>query len=188
MSDTPLPTTRTPAYRGSDPFVFVSYSHRDEALVEREIELLTARGARIYYDEGIDPGREWPEELASAVENCSAFVFFITSQSIDSRVCRGELAVALQAERPVIPVQLDATELPAALRLQIGNRQAIIRSRFTETEYRERLTAAVLAFQNAPPTPNATRRSSNDTRPEDLQRSDRPDASPRSSRSPRRLR
>ena len=66
--------------------------------------------------------------------------------------CRGELAVALQAERPVIPVQLDATELPAALRLQIGNRQAIIRSRFTETEYRERLTAAVLAFQNAPPT------------------------------------
>jgi TolB-like protein len=120
--------------------------------VEREIELLTARGARIYYDEGIDPGREWPEELASAVENCGAFVFFITRQSIDSRVCRGELAVALQAERPVIPVQLDDTELPAALRLQIGNRQAIIRSRFTQAEYRERLTSAVLAFQNAQPT------------------------------------
>jgi hypothetical protein len=60
----------------------VSYSHRDEELIEQEIAALASRGVRIYDDEGIDAGREWPDELANAIQTCSAFLFFVSWNSV----------------------------------------------------------------------------------------------------------
>ena len=91
------------------------------------------------------------DHLAKAIETCSAFLIFISKYSIASDDCRRELTFALTKKRPVVAVHLDDVELPSALRLQLGDRQAIIRSRFTEAEYRERLTAAMLKYQNATP-------------------------------------
>jgi len=149
LSDTNPTTTRQPAYRGSESFVFVCYSHREEQRIEAEIAALSARGIRIKYDEGIEPGQTWQDHLAEAIETCCAFLIFISKYSIASDDCRRELTFALTKRRPVVAVHLDDVELPSAMRLQLGDRQAIIRSRFTEAEYRERLTAAMLTYQNA---------------------------------------
>jgi TolB-like protein/Tfp pilus assembly protein PilF len=150
LSDTSPPTTRHPSYRGPDPFIFVCYSHREEELIEAEIAALAARGIRIKYDEGIEPGEAWQDEVADAIETCRAFLIFVSKHSVVSHDCRRELTFALSKKRPVVAVHLDDLELPSALRLQLGDRQAIIRSRFTEAEYRERLTSAMLKYQNAP--------------------------------------
>ncbi len=131
--------------------MFVCYSHREEQRIEAEIAALSARGVRINYDEGIDPGHTWPDHLAEAIETCCAFLIFISKYSIASDDCRRELTFALTKKRPVVAVHLDDIELPSAMRLQLGDRQAIIRSRFTEAEYRQRLTAAMLTYQNAAP-------------------------------------
>ena len=151
MSDTSPSPSRHPAYRGPEPFVFVCYSHREEQRIEAEIAALSARGIRIYYDEGIEPGGAWQEEVADKIETCRAFLIFVSKHSVVSHDCRRELTFALTAKRPVVPVHLDDLELPPALRLQLGDRQAIIRSRFTEPEYRERLATAMLKYQNAAP-------------------------------------
>ena len=129
--------------------MFVCYSHREEQRIEAEIAALSARGIRIKYDEGIEPGQTWQDHLAEAIETCCAFLIFISKHSIASDDCRRELTFALTKKRPVVAVHLDDVELPSAMRLQLGDRQAIIRSRFTEAEYRERLTAAMLTYQNA---------------------------------------
>jgi hypothetical protein len=150
LSDTSPPTTRHPSYRGPDPFIFVCYSHREEELIEAEIAALAVRGIRVKYDEGIEPGEAWQDEVADAIETCRAFLIFVSKHSVVSHDCRRELTFALSKKRPVVAVHLDDLELPSALRLQLGDRQAIIRSRFTEAEYRERLTAAMLKYQNAP--------------------------------------
>ena len=42
-----------PAYEGKDPYIFVSYAHKDSAAVFRLVEQLNERGYRICYDEGI---------------------------------------------------------------------------------------------------------------------------------------
>ena len=131
--------------------MFVCYSHREEQRIEAEIAALSARGIRIKYDEGIEPGQTWQDHLAEAIETCCAFLIFVTRHSIASDDCRRELTFALTKKRPVVAVHLDDVELPSAMRLQLGDRQAIIRSRFTEAEYRERLTAAMLTYQNATP-------------------------------------
>ena len=156
MSDTRPPTTRHPSYRGSDPFIFVCYSHREEELIEAEIAALAASGIRVKYDEGIEPGDAWQDEVADAIETCRAFLIFVSKHSVVSHDCRRELAFALAKKRPVVAVHLDDVDVPSAIRLQLGDRQAIIRSRLTEPEYRERLTSSMLKYQNGALDPDAS--------------------------------
>ena len=134
---------RIPAYRGDAPFAFVSYAHDDSATVFAELDLLAAQGMRFYYDEGIHPGHTWDDELAAAIQRCAVFVFFVTGRSVASPNCRREIAFALEHGKPVLAVHLEDADLPAGLKLSIGNRQAIVRSRFDEPRYRERLIAAI---------------------------------------------
>ena len=134
---------RVAAYRGPEKFAFVSYAHEDSALVFEELDALVAAGVRFYYDEGIHPGHRWHDALADALERCAVFVFFVTARSVASRNCQDEIAFVVEHDKPLIAVYLEDVELPAGLRLAIGNRQAIVRSRFDETRYRERLLAAI---------------------------------------------
>jgi TolB-like protein len=134
---------RIAAYRGDEPFAFFSYSHDDSALVFVEFEALSAAGIRFYYDEGIHPGHTWHDELAKAIARCAVFVLFVTARSVASRNCQRELAFALDNDKPVVAVHLEDTSLPSGVRLAIGDRQAIIRSRFEEARYREQLIAAI---------------------------------------------
>ncbi len=45
-----------PAYKGDEPYIFVSYSHEDDGFVYPEIRWLKDQGFNIWYDEGITPG------------------------------------------------------------------------------------------------------------------------------------
>lgn len=60
--------TLFPAYKGEDPYVFVSYFHEDSAVVFTEIRWLKDQGFNIWYDEGISPGASWRQELADAID------------------------------------------------------------------------------------------------------------------------
>ena len=71
-----------PAYKGNDPYVFVSYSHRDSLLVFPEIIKIKAQGFNVWYDEGIEAGTEWREELANAIEGAKLVVYFVTGHSV----------------------------------------------------------------------------------------------------------
>jgi hypothetical protein len=54
------------AHNGDEPFIFVSYSHSDKSIVYPEITELHNH-YWIWYNEGIDPGNEWPDEVADAL-------------------------------------------------------------------------------------------------------------------------
>ena len=47
---------RPVAYKGNEPYVFVSYCHRDDTRIWPVIEGLQTRGVRVWYDEGIEWG------------------------------------------------------------------------------------------------------------------------------------
>lgn len=134
---------RIAAYRGDEPFAFISYSHDDSEAVFAEMDTLSAEGLRFKYDEGIHPGSAWDDEIGEAIMKCSVFVFFATGRSVTSKNCRQEIALAVDYDRPVIAVHLEDVELPPGLKLSLGNRQAIVRARFDEARYRERLISAI---------------------------------------------
>lgn len=133
-------TTVLPAYSGSDSYVFVSYSHKDSAVVYDEIRYLQKLGVNVWYDEGIDAGDEWTETLANAISGCIKFLFFITPNSVASGHCRRELNFANQQAIAVTAIHLESTELPGGIQLSIGNRQAIIKYLLSDADYSKKLT------------------------------------------------
>lgn len=52
-------------YEGDENYIFISYCHKDKAKVFPIIEQLAKDGFRVWYDEGIAPGEDWPEVIAA---------------------------------------------------------------------------------------------------------------------------
>ncbi len=126
------------AYRGDEPYVFVSYSHKDCAVIFEEIQHLHDAGYRIWYDEGIDAGNEWPEEIAQAVVGCSLFLIFVSPRSVDSVNCRNEINLALNKKKRFLAIHLEETELPLGLQLRMGDLQAILRYKLPQDRYQQK--------------------------------------------------
>ena len=131
------------AYAGTEPYVFVSYSHADSRQMFGDIARLHKEGYRIWFDEGIDPGNEWPEEVARALANAAAFMVFISPASVVSRNVRNEINFALNNEKPFIAVHLEETTLPSGLALRMGDIQAILRHRMAADSYWRKLLRAL---------------------------------------------
>lgn len=140
-----MATRPDPAYRGAEPYVFVSYSHEDDARVLPEIAWLQAQGIRVWWDEGITPGAEsWRAELASAIRDSAVLLYFVSPRSVASAHCVREVGVALdEFERPVIAVHLEPTTLPDTLVLALSGRQAILQYELTASDYAPKLGAAL---------------------------------------------
>ncbi|MBS1196951.1 MAG: hypothetical protein H6R18_736 [Proteobacteria bacterium] len=136
----PLPCE---AYKGKQPYAFVSYSHQDGALVYPEIRRLHEMGYRVWYDEGIDPGNEWPEEIANALDGCDFFLVFITPNSVSSKNVRNEINLALKHNKGFLAVHLVKTELPRGMELQMGSIQAILRYQVADEIYLKKLVRAL---------------------------------------------
>jgi len=132
-----------PAYRGDEPYIFVSYAHTDTASVYPEIARLTGQGFNIWYDEGISPGTVWRDELGRALENCSAFLLFVSQGMNASDHCMKELNFALDGDCGLLVVHLEETELSAGLRLSLSDRQAILKYELTDASYQATLDAAL---------------------------------------------
>lgn len=146
MKTNPRPRFSVRAYHGSEPYCFISYSHDDSDAVFDELQRLDSAGFRFYYDEGIHPGHTWHDELANAIEGSSLFILFVTARSIASSNCQRELNFALDRQLPVLAIHLEDVELPAGLQLALGDRQAIVRSRFTADDFRARVDAGIAEF------------------------------------------
>lgn len=101
-------------------------------------------GMHLWYDEGITPGSRWSESLANAIDSCSVFLVFISNNSVQSENCRNEIDYALKHQRPFVTVYLDDVELPPGLELNLGNRQAIVKSRFSDELFREKVRKAII--------------------------------------------
>lgn len=132
-----------PAYEGKDPYIFVSYSHSDSALVYPELVRLRDAGFNIWYDEGISPGATWRDELAEALANCDVFLFFITPDAARSPNCNKEVNFALTRERRFLSVYLEETQLPSGLEFSISDLQAILKFHSDEETYGDKLNAAL---------------------------------------------
>lgn len=142
-----------PAYHGDGPFSFVSYSHDDSDAVYAEIRWLQGEGVNVWYDTGgIRPGSEWSDELARAIKNARHFVYFITPRSVASENCRREVNFALAERKNVLAVHLESTDLPDGLRLNLENRQAILKHSLTSDAYQRALLDVVGGQTRTPET------------------------------------
>ena len=113
-------------YNGDKPYIFVSYSHRDSARVIPAIESMMERGYRIWYDQGIEAGSEWADNIARHLNNCFAFVAFTSANSVKSENCLDEIAFAKSKGKPSLMIFLEnAVVLPEGTEMQTARFQRI---------------------------------------------------------------
>lgn len=127
------------AYKGHKPYIFISYAHADKSQVYEQINNLNANGYRIWYDEGIEPGKNFVDNIAQAIENCAYFIVFISPHSIASEYVNKEIHFALENKCPFLAVHLIQTNLPSGLKFSIGALQAILKHEIDEDRYWKKL-------------------------------------------------
>ena len=144
------------AYKGDMPYIFVSYAHLDSDLVFPIIQKIHGEGYPIWYDEGIDPGNEWPVEIEQALKSCYLFLVFISPNSVKSINVRNEINLALGRKLRFLAIHLDETELIEGLELQMGSRQAIMKYRMADESfyYKCFTTLAQMDFAKRTQTPS----------------------------------
>ena len=121
-------------YEGNEPYIFISYAHKDSDRVLPLLEGLFSRGYRVWYDAGIEAGTEWPDYIAEHLENAGAVLAFLSEASLASVNCRQEIMYALDLEKPALTAYLEDVKLTGGMRMRLGLVQAIYRTRHASAD------------------------------------------------------
>ena len=125
---------RVVPYEGNDPYIFISYSHKDTDRVMPVIRVLKENGFRVWYDEGIDPGSEWPESIAQHLNGSTVCIYFISENSLQSNNCKREVNFALSKNKGFLSIVLEPVEMSLGLELQIATYMSLIRYKYASEQ------------------------------------------------------
>lgn len=121
------------------PYVFVCYAHDERDSVIEQIDWLRSQGFTVWFDEVIEAGSRWSDDLARAVEGCAVFLYFLSPRSVSSRYCLDEVHFALECGRPIVPVEIAPVTLTPGLKLSIGGTHRLFMHRMKTDEFRRKL-------------------------------------------------
>lgn len=103
---------RTPAYEGKNNYLFVSYAHKDSEQVLPMIRRMYEEKYRVWYDQGIVPGSEWPHNIEVHLKGCSTVLTFTSKNSLASPNCENEVVNAIRNKKKIIQYSLDGSVHP----------------------------------------------------------------------------
>ena len=88
--------------------IFVSYSSKDQAVVMEYIDMLRAKGYRIWYDAHIKGGHAFQEDIVRAIKQSRLMVFFSSKNSNNPNCWAiSEMLTAKELEKSILPVRID---------------------------------------------------------------------------------
>ena len=116
-------------YEGSENYIFVSYAHKDSAVVLPIIDALQTAGFRVWYDEGIQAGTEWPEYIEDHLNQSRCVLVCMSPSAVDSINCRNEINYACMLKKDILVVYLEDTVLAKGMNLQLNSQQSLFRTR-----------------------------------------------------------
>lgn len=96
-------------YEGHSPYAFISYARGDSGLMLDAMNALRGQDYRLWYDEGIPGGTDWPLYIAEHLKRSAAVIFFFSAQSFVSPNCLNEIVAAADASIKSVCIPVDAT-------------------------------------------------------------------------------
>lgn len=130
-------------YEGSEPYIFVSYSHKDREKVFPLLADLQMAGFRFWFDEGIDPGSEWPESVGTHLAGCSVCLIFISENSIHSNNVRREINFAVSRDLAFLSVFLEECSMSPGMELQLSTYQSLFKYKYNDDEQFVRVLSSI---------------------------------------------
>ena len=120
-------SNRTPAYEGKEPYIFVSYAHKDRDVVLPVIAFLYENRYRAWYDEGITPGSEWPHNIASHIENADTVLIFTSENSLASINCENEAVRAVELKKNIIAYNINRSHDLLKDHVSVSDKESLVK-------------------------------------------------------------
>ena len=93
--------------------IFISYSRKDLAFVEKLAFNLQDAGYDVWYDlTDLEGGDRWSVEISKAIKECDAFMIVVSPRSMDSNWVEKEFLYASNQQKRIVPILLEACDLP----------------------------------------------------------------------------
>lgn len=131
-------------YNGNEPYIFISYAHKNSDVVVPIIEALANNGFRVWYDAGIEAGTEWPEYVAEKLLNSAVVIAFISKAALDSPNCRREINYSISHNKDVLSVYIEDVTLTPGMEMQLSTTQAMFYGRALHETFLQQLMDATL--------------------------------------------
>lgn len=112
-------------YEGTRPFLFISYAHKQSSEVVATIRILHEKGYRLWYDEGIPAGSDWPANIAQHMQSCERVIFFLSARAMESANCYSEMRTAARLKKPILVVRLEDAPLDERWTALLKDRQEL---------------------------------------------------------------
>ncbi|MHB8626306.1 MAG: SUMF1/EgtB/PvdO family nonheme iron enzyme [Aggregatilineales bacterium] len=124
--------------------IFVSYSSKNRDLVNQLARLLVDTGYDVRYDQQLETGQQWWDEILKDIRECSIFLYALSPEYLDSYPCELEHEYAEALNRHLLPVMIkhvDFQQVPSEIALS----QVLD---FTDLNSREPFTKLVRALNH----------------------------------------
>ena len=102
--------------------IFISYSHKDIAVVTKFVQQLSLCGFDLWIDEkDVEIGSNYTTQIFSGIYDSDVYMVFISHNSVESVWVKAEIDFALTrkiegGKLQIIPVKLDDVEVPISLK------------------------------------------------------------------------
>ncbi len=88
-------------------YIFLSYAHKNCEQVKRLVETLQSEGYHVWFDTHLELGEKYNDTIGERIQNCEAFMCFLTKEFGESEYCRMELRMAAEKyHKYIVPVYL----------------------------------------------------------------------------------
>ncbi len=114
------------AHKEKENCIFISYSHQDANRVKPIIVALQKEGFSLY-DSRIELDSE---SVETHLQECEAFLVFMSNSAAESRNCRNEIDFALDLEKDMLVIYLEETKLKRSMELQLRTTPAMYRYQY----------------------------------------------------------
>lgn len=112
-------------YEGNESYVFISYCREDTQLCQELVSCLGRKHVRVWYDDAIHVGEEWPTIIATKLKASHVCIQLITENFVGSVNCNKELSFAAKNGVASVPIFIEGTNITPGMDLMIGNVQYI---------------------------------------------------------------
>lgn len=126
-------------YEGEEPYIFISYSHRDSSDMMEIARVFNHNNIRFWYDNGLHSGDDWNLVIAEHLERASVCLLLLSAAAASSQYVKNELSFAINHRIPIHTLLLERFVLPPDIEMMIGRFQMIEKT----NGYKQRLVEAL---------------------------------------------
>jgi hypothetical protein len=133
--------------------IFVSYSSKDQAIVERFCQVFDTFGLDYWIaSRHVRPGANYQEEIVTALTESTAVLVFFSANAASSNQVLKEIAIADKDKLLIVPIRIDSSEPSGPYRYELSTRQWIDAFPLSS----ENINACVRRLRDLVPTREAT--------------------------------